>query len=185
MEKMIPIIIPAYEPDMRLLELLKDMKSNKCGPVILVNAGSGKEYNNFDKAQMILKDTGGVLLIHEKNKGKGRALKTAFAYVLRQYPQAIGVVTADSDGQHTVSCINDVRSTLEQQPDNLILGVRKFDGEGIPWKSRFPKIRPGALYGTPARRAACRFKTPCCLPVRWQTMECPLSCMFIPMGNTA
>ena len=138
MEKMIPIIIPAYEPDMRLLELLKDMKSNKCGPVILVNDGSGKEYNDiFDKAQTILKDIGGVLLIHEKNKGKGRALKTAFAYVLDQYPQAIGVVTADSDGQHTVSCINAVRAALVQQPDNLILGVRKFDGEGIPWKSRF------------------------------------------------
>ena len=85
MEKMIPIIIPAYEPDMRLLELLKDMKSNKCGPVILVNDGSGKEYNNiFDKAQMILKDTGGVLLIHEKNKGKGRELNTAVANFLRQ-----------------------------------------------------------------------------------------------------
>ena len=138
MEKIIPVIIPAYEPDIRLLELLKDMKSNKCGPVILVNDGSGKEYNDiFDKAQTILKDIGGVLLIHEKNKGKGRALKTAFTYVLEQYPQAIGVVTADSDGQHTVSCINAVRSSLEQQPDNLVLGVRKFDGEGIPWKSRF------------------------------------------------
>lgn len=129
MEKMIPVIIPAYEPDMRLLELLNDMKSNKCGPVILVNDGSGKEYDDiFDKAQLILKDIGGVLLIHEKNQGKGRALKTAFAYVLEQYPQAIGVVTADSDGHHTVSCVNAVRFALERQPDNLILGVRKFDG---------------------------------------------------------
>ena len=115
MEKIIPVIIPAYEPDMRLLELLKDMKCNKCGPVILVNDGSGKEYNDiFDKAQTILKDIGGVLLIHEKNKGKGRALKTAFAYILEQYPRAVGVVTADSDGQHTVSCIMGLRMQMRQ-----------------------------------------------------------------------
>lgn len=138
MERMIPIIIPAYEPDLRLIELLKDIRKNKCGPVILINDGSGIKYDAiFSTAEEILKDIGGELLVHEKNQGKGRALKTAFSYVLKEYPQAIGGVTADSDGQHTVSCIEDVKASLLEYPDNLILGVRKFDGEGIPWKSRF------------------------------------------------
>lgn len=138
MEKIVPIIIPAYEPDNRLFDLLKDMRTSQIGPVILVNDGSGEKYNDiFCKAQEVLQDIGGILLTHNVNKGKGRALKTAFEYVLNEYPQAVGVITADSDGQHTVECIRKVKSALLQHPQNLILGVRKFDGDGIPWKSRF------------------------------------------------
>ena len=138
MEKFIPIIIPAYEPDIRLINLLKDIRKSHNGPVILVNDGSGIKYDRiFSMAQEILQDVGGKLLVHEKNRGKGRALKTAFDYVMNEYPEAIGVVTADSDGQHTVTCIERVKSALLQYPYNIILGVRKFDGEGIPWKSRF------------------------------------------------
>ncbi len=43
----------------------------------------------------------GVRLIrHAANRGKGAALKTAFAEILRAFPDAAGVVTADADGQH-------------------------------------------------------------------------------------
>lgn len=138
MERIVPVIIPAYEPDMRLIALLCDIRKNHSGPVILVDDGSGNEYNDiFVKAKDIVQDIGGTLLVHEKNRGKGRALKTAFDYVLDKYPKAIGVITADSDGQHTVKCIEKVKAALLQHPGNMILGVRKFDGEGIPWKSRF------------------------------------------------
>ena len=79
----------------------------------------------------------GIILHHEVNKGKGRALKTAFKYVLDNIPEAIGVVTADSDGQHNKKAISDVSDTLSLNKDSLVLGVRSFDGEGIPWKSVF------------------------------------------------
>ena len=49
----------------------------------------------------------------------------------------MGVVTADSDGQHTVECIENVTKALIDRPEELILGVRDFDEEGIPWKSEF------------------------------------------------
>lgn len=134
----VPIIIPSYEPDERLIELLNNLNDQNIGPVIIVNDGSSKEYEHiFEDARDIIKMLGGKLLVHEVNKGKGRALKTAFEYVLSHYPDAIGVVTADSDGQHTPKNIEEVIQTLTQNENKLILGVRKFDGEGIPWKSRF------------------------------------------------
>ena len=83
----------------------------------------------------MLQDLGGVLLRHEVNRGKGRALKTAFAWVLENCPGAAGVVTADSDGQHTVDCIRAVMGKLMETPEALVLGVRSFDGEQVPWKS--------------------------------------------------
>lgn len=134
---MIPIIIPAYEPDTRMLTLLNDMKASALGPVILVDDGSGESYAGlFARAAKCVEEMGGTILTHAQNRGKGRALKTGFRYVLDTYPDAIGAVTADSDGQHSPACIEAVRQALAAQPGKLVLGVRCFDGEGVPRKSR-------------------------------------------------
>ncbi|MCR5053871.1 MAG: bifunctional glycosyltransferase family 2/GtrA family protein [Lachnospiraceae bacterium] len=132
----IPIIIPAYEPDERFIELLSALVVED-NYIVVIDDGSGEKYRPlFDQVNEII-DGKGVLLRHEVNKGKGRALKTAFRYVLNSIPDAIGAVTADSDGQHTKDCIMAVCAGLEKHPNSLILGVRHFDEEDIPWKSRF------------------------------------------------
>ena len=136
MNDFIPIIIPAYEPDERLLVLLEQLCDTYT--VVVVDDGSGAAYQPiFDKVRNMLAQTKGTVLMHEQNRGKGRALKTAFAYVLAQYPNAIGAVTADSDGQHTPASIQAVMQELYAYPNDLILGVRSFDGDNIPWKSAF------------------------------------------------
>lgn len=134
----IPLIIPAYEPDERLIDLVQDIREVQWDSVIIVNDGSSEEYNSiFGKVKEILEPIGGIVLSHEVNMGKGRALKTAFKYVLDNYPEAIGVVTADSDGQHTVECISKIKESLMRNRNALVLGVRDFDADGIPWKSEF------------------------------------------------
>ena len=45
------------------------------------------------------------------------------------------MVTADSDGQHSTECIKRIVEAVEEKC--LVLGVRKFDSEEVPWKSRF------------------------------------------------
>ncbi|MCQ2533742.1 MAG: bifunctional glycosyltransferase family 2/GtrA family protein [Clostridia bacterium] len=133
----VPIVIPSYEPDERLIELL-DTLADKNRRIILVNDGSSPEYKDlFKRAFSMIEPFGGVFLEHEVNRGKGKALKTAFDYVIKNIPNAIGVVTADSDGQHTKDCINSVTEEFIKYPDCLILGVRSFGGEDVPWKSRF------------------------------------------------
>lgn len=134
----IGVIIPAYEPDKRLLDLLVDLDRNNIGPVYIINDGSGAHYKEiFDRSAKIVKRLQGELLTHEVNKGKGRALKTAFQYILENNQQLTAVVTADSDGQHTVECIKKVIQMTQEQNDCLVLGVRNFNIQGIPWKSRF------------------------------------------------
>lgn len=138
MMQSIPIIIPAYEPDERMLELVNNIRESGSGTVIIVDDGSGADYERlFSDAKEIIGPVGGVVLKHDHNRGKGRALKTAFSYVLENYPNALGVVTADSDGQHTVECIHKVAGALTENPESLILGVRDFDSGNIPWKSEF------------------------------------------------
>ena len=39
MTKTVPIVIPSYEPDERLISLLNDLNAAGLGPVIIVNDG--------------------------------------------------------------------------------------------------------------------------------------------------
>lgn len=135
MKNNIPIVIPSYEPDERLLNLIDELII-KDFFIIVVDDGSGSDFQNiFDTVENKLASNGTVLH-HDINKGKGRALKTAFEYVLNNLPSVIGVVTADSDGQHTVSAIESVMNALQAHERTLIIGARSFDESGIPWKSR-------------------------------------------------
>ena len=86
---MTPIVIPAYEPDERMLQLLETLKAGKQGPVVIVDDGSGAAYKEiFERAGVYVKMLGGAVLTHEVNCGKGRALKTAFSCILKEYPDA-------------------------------------------------------------------------------------------------
>lgn len=132
--KDIPVIIPSYEPDERLIQLLENLEKADITNIIIVNDGSGKEYEwIFEKAHRNLECR---VLKHFVNMGKGRALKTAFNFCLNEFPNLIGCVTADSDGQHTVEDIEKCIHSLEEDKSNLILGCRNFDQEDVPSKSK-------------------------------------------------
>ena len=121
------IVIPAYEPDDRLLELLKNIrdKENQMFDIILVDDGSGADFAPlFAIAQS---NYACHLQKHAENKGKGRALKTAFSYILDNFPNAKGIVTIDSDGQHTYEDMMKCLAEFLQHPDSLVLGVRTFE----------------------------------------------------------
>ncbi len=127
----IPIIIPAYEPDNRMVELIRELKETFRGTIVVVNDGSGHQYDDYFNAVSRL---GCMVLNHYTNLGKGRALKTAFNYCLDTFPNLIGCVTADSDGQHRPHDILKCIEMLDAHPEEMILGCREF-GKDLPWKS--------------------------------------------------
>ena len=188
---MTPIIIPAYEPDERLIELLASMlpaeesanepagtetaslqdaahPGTAPGPVVIVDDGSGDACREiFEKAALYVNKLGGAILTHEVNKGKGRALKTAFAYVLKTWPDAIGCVTADSDGQHTAACIASVQKALEANPDKLVLHIT---GDGS-FRMNLNELSTEQYYGLPIITVV--FNNGTLGMVRqWQTLTC-------------
>ncbi|WP_034443933.1 bifunctional glycosyltransferase family 2/GtrA family protein [Butyrivibrio sp. AE2032] len=134
MSKIIPVIVPAYEPDEKLITLVDELVEASLSPIVVVNDGSGKEYDGIFSA---VKEKGALVLNHAVNMGKGRALKTAFNFCLNEYADLCGVVTADSDGQHQVDDIKKCMDALATEGDALVLGVRDFDESGIPARSVF------------------------------------------------
>lgn len=130
---LLPIVIPAYEPEEGFVDFIEALAGSG-DQIIIVDDGSGKDYRDiFDKVE---KNENVTVLRHAVNLGKGRSLKDAFNYVLDQYPYALGVITADADGQHLIDDIMKVSDSFRKNPDDLILGCRDFGRDGIPWRSR-------------------------------------------------
>lgn len=126
------IIIPVLDPDEKFRAALDDVMQSGFERVVVVNDGSDPERQCFfDEAAA----RGAVVLTHEVNQGKGRALKTAFEYVLEQYGDAAQAVCIDADGQHKLPDIIAVAERLAAEPEKLVMGCRDFSQKGIPFRS--------------------------------------------------
>ena len=128
------VLIPSLSPDGRLPEYVRALKGAGYGLVLVVDDGSAAEY------QPIFEEISGwegcAVLHHEVNRGKGAALKTGFAYLKETDFQ--GILTADSDGQHTVPDTLKLTEELGRK-EELLLGSRDFsrNNPNVPPKSRF------------------------------------------------
>lgn len=124
------IIIPAYQPDSRVLKLIEEIKKNSNYGIILVNDGSDKKCKPIFESASI---AGCTVLTHEINLGKGAALRTAFNYMLNT-KSCEGFICADCDGQHSWSDIKKLAEIIPNTPSSIILGCRNFIGK-VPLKS--------------------------------------------------
>ena len=126
------IIIPAYNPPIKLFEELLTKLDGAFKNVLIVNDGSDETYNSFfkklEKKYHVLK--------HEYNLGKGKAIKTAYSFAIDNYPDSKAYVVIDCDNQHDVEdMINCCKKAIEY-PDSLVIGVRDFSLENVPFKSK-------------------------------------------------
>ncbi|MHB8076033.1 glycosyltransferase [Desulfosporosinus fructosivorans] len=126
------ILIPAYEPDIRLLTLIEKLQAVCNFKIVVVDDGSGNAYSGIFKT---VQDYGCTVLTHTTNQGKGRALKTGFRYIL-ETGESEGVVCADSDGQHLPQDIIKISQEINALKGHIILGCRRFTGN-VPMRSRF------------------------------------------------
>ncbi|MEN6462621.1 MAG: bifunctional glycosyltransferase family 2/GtrA family protein [Syntrophomonas sp.] len=130
----IVVLIPAYRPNQKLIDLLQELAREAFLKIVVVNDGSPGEFNHIFDAVKQVPNT--VLLSHSINLGKGAALKLGLDYIYGTFPDCTGVVTADADGQHSLTNILEVSRALLQNPASLVLGVRSFDKD-VPLRSKF------------------------------------------------
>ncbi len=131
MTGLVAILIPAYNPDEKLLRLVEDLKP-RFGRILVVDDGSTSGREVFPAVERL----GVPVAVHEVNRGKGAALKTGFAWIEANWPGIRSVVTADADGQHRPDDIARVAEASLAHPGGLTLGVRAFSGK-VPLRSRF------------------------------------------------
>ena len=142
-------LIPAYEPDERLVGFADRLQGEGFSRIIVVDDGSGERFRPLFDA--LATRSFCTVLRHEVNRGKGTALKTGFTYIREQLPSVQGVVTADSDGQHDVADCRRLAEALDEGRDALYLGSRDFSLPDVPFRSRFGNrwsmVTLGLLHG--------------------------------------
>lgn len=129
------VVIPALEPDGSLPEYVSRLLALGAEQVLAVDDGSGEASREVFAALEAM--DGCTVLRHPRNLGKGRAMKTAFDYILsRPEWQGMGTVTADADGQHRAEDVCAVAAALAFGGDALVLGVRDLTLDTVPTRSK-------------------------------------------------
>lgn len=125
-------VIPAYEPDEKMLGVIDDISQQTDFDIIVINDGSSP-----DKAEIFAQaQKKATVLTHKVNMGKGKGIKTALEYIEKNTQGEAGIVIADADGQHKIKDIIRIAQALKANPDKLVMGCRKFTGK-IPLRSKF------------------------------------------------
>lgn len=131
----IAVVIPSLNPDDKLLAVVEGLISYGFNDLIVVNDGSAADKIRY--FELVAALPGCTVLSHDVNRGKGRALKTAFSYILEHRADCVGVVTVDGDNQHHPDDVAAVATALINDGSALILGVRDFSQPEVPARSRF------------------------------------------------
>ena len=130
----VTIIVPSLNPDEKMVNTVRGILAEGFNDIVVVDDGSAAEYK--EPFATVAAMEGVTVLTHEVNKGKGRAMKTAFAYIAENRPDSRGVVTVDGDGQHLPKDIRACAEAMIAEKDKVVLGVRDFSRPEVPFKSR-------------------------------------------------
>ncbi len=130
----VSVVLPSLDPDEKLTAVIDGLLEYGFTDIILINDGSKPEnLHYFTDAADAHPEI--HLLHHPVNRGKGAALKTAFAWFLENRPEGLGVVTVDGDNQHhpedTRNCVLKMLET-----GHLVLGCRDFSLPQVPARSK-------------------------------------------------
>lgn len=129
----VAVIIPAYNAGAALPRLVGELGRLGFGALVVVDDGSAMEHQRWVDETRIEPHV--HLLRHERNLGKGQALKMGFALVEKMFEDVEVVVTADADGQHRPLDIVRVAAVALEHPGEIVLGSRSLEGD-VPWRSR-------------------------------------------------
>lgn len=131
--KNITVIIPSLNPDEKLQNTVKSLLAVGFSDIVCVNDGSREDCLSFFPSE----SESVTLLTHEVNRGKGAALKTAFAFLKENRPDSVGAVTVDGDGQHAAADVLHCAEQMVADEDKIILGCRDFSEPHVPTRSRY------------------------------------------------
>lgn len=122
-KKTVIICIPAYNEETSIAKLIVDLKKYS-DKIIVVDDGSS------DYTSKIASALGAKVIRHEKNLGKGAALKTCFIHAMMYSPDV--VVTMDGDGQHDPVFIPDLIKPIINKKADVVIGSRSDKKTEMP-----------------------------------------------------
>ena len=126
--KRVVVVIPAYNEEQTIVEVIRGLKQRGFTTLIVVDDGSS------DRTGELASDEGVIRLRHLLNRGLGGALGTGISAALRLGAEVI--VTFDADGQHDPNDITRLLQPIEVGEAEVVIGSRLLDPRGMPYRRR-------------------------------------------------
>jgi len=121
-------IVPAFREEGRVGDVVRRLRA-VVPEVLVVDDGSP------DGTAGEAREAGARVIVHGRNRGKGGALRTGFAWALAN--GADPVLTLDADGQHLPEEVPRLIACAEQTRADIVVGTRRLDPREMPFVRRW------------------------------------------------
>lgn len=150
-------LIPAHNEERNIKEAVERTgKTGLFGEIVVVDDGSSDGTAEIVKKISSGKKTRVTLISHEKNRGKGEALKTGFEYILKKTNSEI-IVLMDADMQYPPEQTLKIIEPIESGKADFVMGFRDF--RKVPFRHRLGnfvwKTSFNILFGTRLKDTNC------------------------------
>lgn len=116
------IVIPTFDNPRTIRAVVEGARTH-LDAVVVVDDGSGDDGRR--ECERLAEDGLAVVVRHERNAGKGAAVKSGFARALELgFTHAVQI---DGDGQHALARIPEFVAHASANPDALVLGYPVYD----------------------------------------------------------
>jgi glycosyltransferase involved in cell wall biosynthesis len=126
--KRVVVVIPAYNEERTIVEVIQGLKQRGFTMLIVVDDGSS------DRTGELASHEGVIRLRHILNRGLGGALGTGISAALRLGAEVI--VTFDADGQHDPNDLSQLLHPIEVGEAEVVIGSRMLNPRGMPYRRR-------------------------------------------------
>lgn len=137
-------IIPAFREGGRVGGVVRRLRA-VLPEVLVVDDGSP------DATAREAREAGARVIVHDRNRGKGGALRTGFAWALAS--GADPVLTLDADGQHIPEEAPRLLACAEATGADVVVGARRMDPREMPFVRRWTNRTMSAVL---SMAAGCR-----------------------------
>jgi glycosyltransferase involved in cell wall biosynthesis len=118
------VLIPSYNEAKAIGAITKELKSRALA-VYVVDDGS------TDNTAGIAAEEGAVVIVHDKNRGKGASLIEGFGRILKEGFDAVLVM--DGDGQHATDDVDNFFKKMAETGADIVIGNRMLDTASMPF----------------------------------------------------
>ena len=130
------VIIPAYNASSTINDVVR-------GALKYVSKVTVADDGSTDKTAIVASKAGAEIIVIEKNKGKGNALRLLFQKAIKEGYHA--VIAMDADGQHDPEDIPQFITAHTMYPNDIIVGSRMHEKEKMP-RDRYNSIYISRFY---------------------------------------
>ncbi|MEM5772716.1 MAG: glycosyltransferase family 2 protein [Candidatus Aenigmatarchaeota archaeon] len=120
-------LVPAYNEEKTIQEVIRRLKKVGLKAVVIDDCSKDRTFE-------LAKRAGAIVLKHEKNKGKGEAIKTGINFLLKKYPSVENVIIVDADMQYLPDEAINFLKALKEEKTDFVMGKR--DWSKVPLRHR-------------------------------------------------